>query len=112
MGPPTIRLRGRTLVVPPFRVDKFGLSFASRAELSIDLEAVRPGHYRVLAVQNFHIEDTNPALGECVAGVFLAARRSDGKWEEPEAFPVECRSLALLGHVEVGPVTRLTAAGE
>jgi hypothetical protein len=42
----------------------------------------------------------NPDLRACIAGVFLAARRADGSWEEPERFPIECRTLAVLGEVE------------
>jgi hypothetical protein len=64
----------------------------------------------VLAVQNFHVEDTNPNLDECLAGVFLAGARDDRRWEEPEAFPVECRKLALLAHLEVGTRLRLLPA--
>jgi hypothetical protein len=59
----------------------------------------------VVAVQNFHVEDRNPDLRECVGGVFLAGLRSDGTWEEPESFPVECRALEVLATVEVGDAT-------
>lgn len=107
-----MRLRGRTLVVPPFRLRRNGQAFVSRADLEIDLAAIRPGRYRVLAVQNFHVEDTNPNLDECVAGVFLAGASSDGRWQQPEAFPVECRKLALLAHLDVGVRIRLLPAGE
>ena len=106
-----MHLRDRTLVVPPFRLQRNGQAYASGAELEIDLTAVRPGRYRVLAVQNFHVEDTNPNLDERVAGVFLAGARGDRRWEEPEAFPVECRKLALLAHLEVGARLRLLPAG-
>jgi hypothetical protein len=62
---------------------------------------VAPGRYRVLAVHNFHVEDRNDRLDEAVAGLFLAAWRSDGAWEEPERFPVECRNLQVLAVVDV-----------
>jgi hypothetical protein len=88
-------------VVPPFRISRDRQEYLSRTELRIDLGAVQPGAYRVIAVHNFQVEDRNPNLDECVAGVFLAARRADGSWQEPEAFPVECRSVAVLGYVEV-----------
>jgi hypothetical protein len=91
---------GRTLIVPPFRIQRHGLSYTSPAELRIDLAALRPAAYRVVAVHNFHVEDCNPSLEECTAAVFLAARLPGG-WEEPEAFPVECRTLEILGHVQV-----------
>jgi hypothetical protein len=107
-----MRLRGRTLVVPPFRLSRNGQAFVSGAELEIDLAAVRPGRYRVLAVQNFHVEDTNANLDECVAGIFLAGVSHDGRWQQPEAFPVECRKLALLAHLDVGARIRLLPAGQ
>jgi hypothetical protein len=87
--------------VPPFRIERWGQIYVNDAELDIDLSVVADGLYRILAVHNFHVEDRNPNLGECVAGIFLAGRRCDGAWEEPERFPVECRSLRLLATVEV-----------
>ena len=95
-----LRLREATLIVPPFRIERHGLIYRSPADLQIDLSGLRPGTYRVVAVQNFHVEDCNPRLEECAAGVFLAARVADG-WEEPETFPVECRTLEVLGYVQV-----------
>ena len=83
--------------MPPFRLRCHRQSYISDAEITIDLSAVVAGRYRIFAVHNFHVEDRNPQLDECVAGVFLAARRDDGRWEEPERFPVECRSIAVLG---------------
>ncbi len=97
--------------MPPFRLERNGQTYTSATELEIDLTTVRPGRYRVLAVQNFHVEDTNPNLDECIAGVFLAGARGDRRWEEPEAFPVECRKLALLAHLDVGARLRLLPAG-
>jgi hypothetical protein len=100
-GPIRCRLQGRVLVVPPFRLQHHRQRYRSPAEIRIDLSAVAPGHYRIVAVHNFHVEDCNPHLDECVAGVFLAAFRDDGRWEEPERFPVECRTLAVLGELVV-----------
>jgi hypothetical protein len=93
------------LIVAPFRIEKHGQTFVNPVELKIDLSSVRPGRYRVVAVHNFQVEDRNPNLSECLGGVFLAGRRADGTWEEPESFPVECRTLAVLGHVDVAPET-------
>ena len=86
--------------MPPFQISRHGLTYRSHVELQIDLTPLRRGAYRVLAVHNFHVEDCNPQLDVCTAGVFLAARLANG-WEEPETFPVECRTLATLGHVMV-----------
>jgi hypothetical protein len=91
---------GRTLIVPPFEIEAHGQRFVHAAPLHIDLEKLRPGTYRVLAVQNFWFEDHNPDLGVCLAGIFLARRRRDGRWEEPERWPLECRTLAVVGTVE------------
>jgi hypothetical protein len=100
-APIRCRLQGRVLVVPPFRLRHHRQSYLSPAEIRIDLSSVAPGRYRIVAVHNFHVEDRNPRLDECIAGVFLAARRDDGCWEEPERFPVECRALAVLGEIVV-----------
>lgn len=98
--PVKLRLDGTVLVVPPFRIDHPGQSFLLSSELRIDFAGLVPDVYRVLAVQNFWIEDANPDLNEVLAGVYLARRRSDGFWEEPENWPVECRTLATLGYVD------------
>jgi hypothetical protein len=95
-----LRLDGTVLVIPPFRIDHASQRFLQRSELRIDLSALVPDVYRVLAVQNFWIEDANPELSEVLAGVYLARRRSDGLWEEPENWPVECRTLETLGYVD------------
>ena len=99
---PSPRLRGRRLIVPPFRLEAHGQTYTSRAELRIEVATLRPGRYRVLAVQNFHVEDRSADLSDAVAGVFLARRDDQGRWQEPEAFPIECRLLAVLGELEVG----------
>jgi hypothetical protein len=97
--------------VLPFRIEKHGQIFINPMELTIDLRSVRPSRYRVVAVHNFQVEDRNPNLNECLGGVFLAAQRADGTWEEPESFPVECRTLEVLGYVDVEPETARTVDG-
>lgn len=87
-------------MVPPFRIDCLSRRYVQASELRIDLSGLEPDLYRVLAVQNFWIEDRNPDLGEVLAGVFLARRRADGAWEEPENWPVECRTLGTLGYLD------------
>jgi hypothetical protein len=89
------------LVVPPFRIERHGQTYVAPAELRIDLSPVADGVYRVVAVHNFQVEDRNPNLDECVAGVFLAGRRRNGTWEDAERFPVECRTLQRLATIEV-----------
>lgn len=100
-GPVPCRLEANVLIVPPFRLSRRWQTYISDAELRIDLSRVDDGRYRILAVHNFHVEDRNPRLDECVAGVFLAAWCDNGRWEEPERFPVECRTLAILGELAI-----------
>jgi hypothetical protein len=95
------RIEGLKLIVPPFRIDRLFQRFLQRSELRIDLAGLVPDVYRVLAVQNFWIEDDNPDLSQAIAGVFLARRRTDGEWEEPENWPIECRTLAVVGCVDI-----------
>jgi hypothetical protein len=104
--PVRCRLEKATLIVPPFRLTLHRLHYVNASEIRVDLASVAAGRYRVLGVHNFHIEDRNPCLDECVAAVFLAARRGDGAWEEPERFPMECRNLAVLGELRVAARAR------
>lgn len=99
-APVELRLEATALVVPPFRIGRPNRWYVQPSELRIDLSGLEPDLYRVVAVQNFWSEDRNPDLSESLAGVFLARRRADGAWEEPENWPVECRGLALLGYVD------------
>jgi len=98
---PLCRLEGAELVVAPFRIQRFRQAYLNPDEIRIELAAIAPGYYRVMAVHNFHIEDCNPCLDECVAGLFVAAQLDDGSWEEPERFPVECRAVAVLATLRV-----------
>ena len=99
--PAPCRLDGAELVVAPFRINRFRQIYLNPDEIRIELAAIAPGHYRVMAVHNFHVEDCNPCLDECIAGLFLAAQRDDGSWEEPERLPVECRAVAVLATLRV-----------
>ena len=96
-----LRIEAITLIVARFRIDRLFQRFLQRSELRIDLAGLVPDVYRVLAVQNFWIEDDNPDLSQAIAGVFLARRRTDGEWEEPENWPIECRTLAVVGCVDI-----------
>ena len=103
MEPVTYWIEKSRLIVPPFKIEKYGQIYINPVELIIKLRNLRPGPYRVIAVHNFHVEDSNPNLKECLGGIFLAAKLADEKWEEPEKFPVECRSLQTLGYIHVKP---------
>lgn len=95
-----LRIDGTELIIPPFRIDRLAQRFVQLSELRIELAGLEPDLYRVVAVQDFWSEDHNPNLSEALAGVFLARRRASGTWEEPECWPVECRTLAILCYVD------------
>ena len=99
--PPRVSISGWTARIAPFAIRRFQTTYATAGEIAIDLALLDPGRHRLIAVHNFHVEDRNPRLDECAAGVFVAARRSDGEWEEPERFPIECRALAVIAEVVV-----------
>lgn len=94
------------LVVPPFRLHHLGQWFVQDREMRIDLANLEPDQYRIVVVQNFWIEDTNPDLDECLAGIFIARRRRDGDWEVAENWPVECRSIAHIGLLDLADPAR------
>lgn len=98
---PALRLEEAALVIPPFRLHDLGQCFIQHDELRIDLTSLEPDRYRIVVVQNFWIEDANPDLDECLAGIFLARRRCDGHWEAAENWPVECRSIACIGVLDL-----------
>ena len=100
LAPPAPRIESSTLIVPPFCLRHRHRRYLLTTTLRIDLRPLDPDDYRVLAVQSFWIEDDNPDLSERLAGIFLARRRTDGGWEEPESWPVECRTLAVLGRLD------------
>jgi len=100
---PTPKIVGKTLVIEPFRLQLHQQTFVLGNQLEIDLAALRRGWYQILAVQDFWSEDASPDLDESIAGVFLARRRADGRWEAPESWPVECRSLVVLGYLSTQP---------
>jgi hypothetical protein len=96
-----LRLEATQLVIPSFQIERSRQRYVQKSELRIELTKLVPDVYRVLAVQNFWAEDRNADLRECLAGVFLARRRMDGSWEEPENWPIECRTLATLGYIDI-----------
>lgn len=103
---PALRLEKAALVIPPFRLHDLGQFFIQHHELRIDLTSLEPDRYRIVVVQNFWVEDANPDLDECLAGIFLARRRRDGQWEAAENWPVECRSIACLGVLDLADPAR------
>ena len=95
-----LAIDGATLRIAPFVVHRFGLRYRSTGEIRIALTDLAADTYRIVAVHDFRCEDCNPDLDEAVAAVFLA-RRIDGRWQEPEDHPLECRRIAVLGRLDV-----------
>ncbi len=89
------------LVVPHFRMRKYDQIFQNPSEFRIDLRNFSPGNYRIVFVQNFHIEDDNPDLDEYLGGIYIAAKKKNGRWEVPESFPVECRTIDVIGYLHL-----------
>ena len=98
-----LSVTGSTLHIAAFRICKWGQVYINPEPMAIDLERLPADRYKIIAVHNFRVEDRNPRLNECRAGVFLA-RRVGLRWEEAEDHPVECRSIEVLGYVDT--VTR------
>ena len=78
---------------------KWDQLFTNPGVIVINLEQLPIDTYKVIVVHNFQVEDCNPRLNECLAGVFLARQIGD-RWEEPEEHPTECRSIAVLGYLD------------
>lgn len=93
-------LERHTLSIPPFRLKRGRRTFLHRTELRIDLRTIEPDLYQVHVVQDFWTEDDDPDLAQSIAGIFLARRREIGIWDEPERWPTECRSLAIVAVVD------------
>ncbi|MBT0963810.1 hypothetical protein [Denitromonas iodatirespirans] len=98
---PAPQLAHGALVIPPFRVCFLNQWFIHWQPMRIELANLVPDRYRIMVVQNFWIEDPNPDLTQCLAGIFLARRRRDGQWEAAENWPVECRSIAAIGELDL-----------
>jgi hypothetical protein len=91
-------VKDSVLTISPFRIEKFGQVYVNPQELIIDFQKIKGDVYRIVAVHNFQVEDCNPNLTECLAGIFLA-RQIEGKWEEPENHPIECRTIDILAYI-------------
>jgi hypothetical protein len=99
-APRLLSLRGSELRVAPFRIERWGQTFVSATELRIGLGALPRGRYRIVAAHDFRVEDRNADLDRALAAIFLAHATPAG-WEEAEDRPLECRSLAFFGELEL-----------
>ena len=91
------------LVIPPQRLARGRTHYLLERAVCIDLHGIEPDLYQVRFVQDFWAEDANPDLDVRLGGIFFGRRRISGEWEVPESWPIECRSLAMLGTVDTRP---------
>ena len=94
-----LKIKRGVFIVRPFRIEKFGQIYINPQELLIDLGKIKSGKYLVIAVHNFQVEDFNPNLRECLAGIFLA-KQVDDEWEEAEGHAIECRTIEILACID------------
>jgi hypothetical protein len=98
--PSLLSLSGWMLRVGPFRIERWGQTFVSAHAVRIGLHGLAHGRYRIVAAHDFRVEDLNPDLEQALAAVFLA-HATPARWEEAEDRPLECRSIAILGELEL-----------
>jgi len=91
-----LRIDDSVLVIPPFKIPRHKLIYVNPLPLKIDMHILATAVSRIVVVHNFQVEDCNPDLQECLAGIFFAGQ-VNGQWDEPEDYPVECRSIEIIG---------------
>ena len=91
-----LRLENSLLIIPPFKIARHKLVYVNPLPLKIDINILPAVMSRIVVVHNFQVEDCNPDLQECLAGIFFAGR-NNGQWDEPEDYPVECRAIEIIG---------------
>ncbi len=96
-----IRLKETSVIFSKFSIPKHGMIYCCSKDIHIDISQLQTGEYRIIVVQNFHCEDLNPDLHQCLSGIFLSMKTSDKTWQEPEGFPFECRSILKIGRLIV-----------
>lgn len=91
-----LRIDKSVLIIPPFKISRNKLIYVNPLPLKIDMHILATAVNRIVVVHNFQVEDCNPDLRECLAGIFFAGQ-VNGQWEQPEDYPVECRAIAIVG---------------
>ena len=102
-----LSLQHEELLIPPFRIVRWGQHFINPRLLRIDTRELSSDRYRIVAAHNFHVDDRNPVLHECLTGIFLS-RKIGYRWQQAEDRPCECRSIAILGILD-RPGSRILA---
>ena len=91
-----LRIDNSVLIIPPFKISRNKLIYVNPLPLKIDMHILATAVSRIVVVHNFQVEDCNPDLQECLAGIFFAGL-INGQWEQPEDYPVECRTIEVIG---------------
>ena len=91
-----LRINNSVLIIPPFKIPRHKLIYVNPLPLKIDMHILATAVSRIVVVHNFQVEDCNPDLRECLAGIFFAGW-NNGQWDEPEDYPVECRAIEIIG---------------
>jgi hypothetical protein len=91
-----LRIDNSVLIIPPFKISRNKLIYVNPLPLKIDMHILATAVSRIVVVHNFQVEDCNPDLQECLAGIFFAGL-INGQWEQPEDYPVECRTIEVVG---------------
>jgi hypothetical protein len=89
------------LLIPPFKIRQWGQYHINPQLLRIDIRSLTADRYRIIVAHNFQVDDRNPVLHECLAGIFLS-RKIGHRWQQAEDWPYECRTIALLGTLDSG----------
>lgn len=95
-----LSITGAEFRIAPFVIRQWGQSYINPEVISIGLERLPATLFRITVVHNFRAEDRNPDLDECLAAIFMA-RRVGSRWEEAEDHPIECRTIEVLGYLDV-----------
>ena len=94
-----ITFQNPVLSIKPFIINKWQVAFINPEIININTSKIAPGLYRIMAIQNFQVEDCNPDLNECLAGVFLS-RKLANRWEQAEDHPRECRTIDCMAMID------------
>ena len=94
-----LRIDNSILTISPFKIAKYNLIYVNPLPLTIDINILAAAVSRIVVVHNFQVEDCNANLKECLAGIFFAGM-INGQWEQPEDYPVECRSIEIIGFLD------------
>jgi hypothetical protein len=94
-----LHIENSILSIPPFKIARHKLIYVNPLPLKIDVKILSAAVSRIVVVHNFQVEDCNANLEECLAGIFFAGL-INGQWKQPEDYPVECRTIEIIGFLD------------